>query len=90
MGYSIRTELYRFVLWANNGFTSKEPFTNDRVYAKELDDYKKDPLETINVADDTHYASLSKEMYDKMLAFFKNRKCYRDKGIIFYQLLFGL
>ena len=71
MGYTLRTDRYRLVIWTNNAFTSKEPFTEDRVYAKELYDYKKDPLETVNVAEEKDYAAVYKDLHDKLVTFFK-------------------
>ena len=40
----------------------------------ELYDYKKDPLETINVANEKNYATIAKEMNTKMLAYFKSQE----------------
>ena len=46
MGYSMRTERYRFVAWLDYRDIEKEP-----VY-KELFDHEKDPHETKNIADE--------------------------------------
>ncbi len=73
MGYSIRTAQYRFTIWMKNGYRSNQPFKNDLVIGTELYDYKKDPLETVNVANDKDYATTSKEMMEKMLDFFKSQ-----------------
>ena len=72
MGYSIRTDRYRYTLWISD-FTTKSPFDPAKVYAKEMYDYKKDPLEKVNVVDAKEYGDVSKEMYDKMVAFFKTQ-----------------
>ncbi|MDI9364114.1 MAG: sulfatase [Flavobacterium sp.] len=69
MGYSIRTDKYRYTLWLNNKYTSEEPFTEARVYAAEMYDYVKDPLEKINVANVKAYASISKALKDKVIAY---------------------
>jgi arylsulfatase A-like enzyme len=69
MGYSMRTNQYRFTMWLNNNFTSAEPFSTDRVYATEMYDYVKDPLEKVNVVDDKNYTAISKELYNKVVAF---------------------
>ena len=74
MGYSIRTEKYRYTLWMNNNFTSKEPYSDSRVYAKELYDYEKDPLEKVNVADDKNYKKIAAEMQEKIIDFFKSQE----------------
>ena len=71
MGYALRTDKYRYILWTNNNFTTKQPFTENRIYTSELYDYTKDPLETVNVANDAKYASTVKDMKAKMLEYFK-------------------
>lgn len=74
MGYSIRTKQYRYTLWMNNNFTSKEPYSANRVYAAELYDYVKDPLEKVNVASVKEYAKVSKELNDTVIKFFKSQE----------------
>jgi iduronate 2-sulfatase len=71
MGYSLRTDSYRFTIWMNN-FTSKQPFNESQVYASEMYDYVKDPLEKVNVVNDKEYAAIAKEMKAKMLDYFKS------------------
>ncbi len=73
MGYAIRTANYRYVIWMNN-FTSTESFDEKKIYAKELYDYTKDPLEKINVADEANYLAIAKSMHSKMLAYFKTQE----------------
>ena len=73
MGYAMRTEKYRYVLWMSD-FTSNEPYSSKKVYASELYDYEKDPLEKVNVVKDKKYATTVKEMNKKMLAFFKTNQ----------------
>ena len=71
MGYSLRTDKYRFTIWMNN-FISKQPFNESQVYASEMYDYVKDPLEKVNVINDKDYATISKELKAKMLDYFKS------------------
>jgi len=73
-GYSMRTDKYRYVMWMANGFTSELAFSADRIYGIELYDFDKDPLESANVADDENYATVKKELYNKMIAFFKSQE----------------
>jgi arylsulfatase A-like enzyme len=73
MGYSLRTSQYRFTIWMNN-FTTKDTFSNEKVFAQELYDYSKDPLEKVNVYNDKNYANTAKEMYNKMITFFKSQE----------------
>ncbi len=70
MGYSFRTTKYRYTIWMNE-FTSKDVFTDKKIYATEMYDYVKDPLEKVNVVNDKNYVEASKEMYKKAVAFFK-------------------
>lgn len=73
MGYSIRTGRYRYTVWMGDDFRSTQPFNKDLIVGTELYDYQTDPDETVNVADDKNYATVSKEMYEKMIAFFKTQ-----------------
>ncbi len=72
-GYSMRTDKYRFVMWMNN-FTSDQPFSADKIYAIELYDYEKDPLEKVNVAGDKDYKKAEEELRAKMIGFFKEQE----------------
>lgn len=73
MGYSLRTDQYRYTIWMNN-FTSKDIFNESQVYASEMYDYVKDPLEKINVVNDKNYTSISASLKSKMIAFFKSQE----------------
>jgi iduronate 2-sulfatase len=74
MGYSIRTERYRYTLWMKGSFRSNKPFRSDLVAAAELYDYVQDPNETINVADEKEYAAVAKDMRERMLRFLKSQE----------------
>jgi arylsulfatase A-like enzyme len=73
MGYSIRTNKYRYTIWMSS-FTSDQPFAANKIYASEMYDYVKDPLEKINVVNNKKYAAASKEMYNKIILFFKSQE----------------
>ncbi len=73
MGYSIKTKQYRYTMWMSNGFRSSKPFDSKLIIGTELYDYKKDPLETVNVANEKKYAAVSKQMNAKMMAFLKSQ-----------------
>lgn len=62
MGYSFRTNDYRYTVWVNNK-KSTEPIYKEDIYAEELYDYKKDPLETKN--------KINAEGYQKIKATFQ-------------------
>ncbi len=69
MGYSIRTERYRFTLWMGENFRSTQAFSEELVVAAELYDYQSDPNETVNVIDDVNYKTISGELKQQMLGF---------------------
>lgn len=69
MGYSLRTERYRYTIWLKNGFRSNKTFNKDLVLASELYDYEKDPNETINVAGEKAYAMVYSDLNNKMVHF---------------------
>lgn len=73
MGYSIRTKQYRYTIWMGNGFRSNKLFDKSLIIGTELYDYKKDPLEKVNVVNDKNYKSVTASMHTKMLAFFKSQ-----------------
>jgi arylsulfatase A-like enzyme len=73
MGYAIRTDNFRYVIWMNN-FSSTEPFDEKKIYAKELYDYKKDPLEKINLVNESNYSKKAKSMYSHMLEYLKTQE----------------
>ena len=62
MGYSFRTNDYRYTVWIKNK-KSFEPIFKEDIYAEELYDYNKDPLETEN--------KISNERYQKVKATFQ-------------------
>ncbi len=73
MGYSFRSDKFRYTIWMSD-FTSEEPFSAKKVYASEMYDYVKDPLEKVNVVADKAYSKAAKDMYDNMIAFFKSQE----------------
>lgn len=62
MGYSIRTNRYRYVEWIDNNFRTYMQYDTAKVIAKELYDYRKDPLETENLIDNKKYLKAKEEM----------------------------
>jgi arylsulfatase A-like enzyme len=62
MGYSIRTERFRYTVWMGKGFRTWMPFNESMVIAREMYDYEKDPLETENILDKPEYQGDKKKM----------------------------
>jgi len=56
MGYSWRTDRYRYIEWIDNGF--REGGRSGPILDIELYDYEMDPKETRNLADDPAYADV--------------------------------
>lgn len=59
MGYSLRSDRYRYTVWVGWKNKVTDP---DRVVAEELYDYQLDPEETVNVASDPAYAGALQQM----------------------------
>jgi arylsulfatase A-like enzyme len=57
MGYSIRTNRFRYTVWMNNGYRTNLPYDKKFVMAREMYDYEKDPLEKVSIIDLASYAS---------------------------------
>jgi iduronate 2-sulfatase len=72
-GYSMRTKQYRYVMWMND-FTSAQPFDANKVYATELYDLEKDPLETVNIVSDKKMSNQTQQLYNQMTQFFKSQE----------------
>jgi len=75
MGYAFRNERYRYIVWLKSKFKKDEigPFNEDRVVARELYDYQKDPMETVNVVDQKEYQAIRKEWEQKSISFLNDQ-----------------
>lgn len=66
MGYSLRTERYRYTEWHDEGYRSYKSYEESTIVAQELYDYEVDPLETKNLVDETEYTSIVNELKKKL------------------------
>ena len=66
MGYSVRTDRYRYTEWHDNNYRSYDPYKEENIIGRELYDYESDPLETKNWVNDAAYASIVKELKAKL------------------------
>ncbi|QTD38493.1 sulfatase [Polaribacter batillariae] len=66
MGYSIRTERYRYTEWHDNNYRSYNDYNSSKIAGYELYDYQKDPLETKNHVKDPAYAATVKLLKSKL------------------------
>ena len=67
MGYSIRTDRFRYTEWQENWKTDKP-----KVIARELYDHESDPRETVNIADDPKHADTLKRLAQQLKAGWKH------------------
>ena len=74
MGYSIRTSQYRYTVWMGSNFRSSQKFDKNLIIGEELYDYINDPEETKNVVNEKKYNSISGELKNKMVEFFKTQE----------------
>ena len=66
MGYSIRTDRFRYTEWQEH-WKSDQP----KVIARELYDHESDPRETVNVVDDPKHADAVKQLAKQLKAGWK-------------------
>jgi arylsulfatase A-like enzyme len=55
MGYTIRTERFRYTEWMENSYRTNMPYDKKNVMAREMYDYEKDPLEKVSIVDKPEY-----------------------------------
>jgi len=55
MGYSIRTDRFRYTEWMSGGFLTNQKYDSKLVIATELYDYQTDMFETENLAENPNY-----------------------------------
>lgn len=66
MGYSIRTDRYRYTEWHDNDYRSYKPYKDENIVGYELYDYEADPLETRNWVEDLKYRTIVAELKEKL------------------------
>jgi arylsulfatase A-like enzyme len=55
MGYTIRTERFRYTEWMKDSYRTDIPYNKKYVIAREMYDYEKDPLEKASIIDNPGY-----------------------------------
>ena len=68
MGYSIRTDRYRYTEWHDNDYRSYKTYKDGNIIGRELYDYQSDPLETKNWVDNPQYKAVVAELKAKLKA----------------------
>ena len=66
VGYTIRTDRYRYTEWIED-YKSYQPYDSQKVVAKELYDYQKDPQEKISRAGNAAYSAIVTELSSKLV-----------------------
>ena len=74
MGYSIRTNRYRYTIWMKNGYRSTDTFSASLLVGSELYDYEKDPLEKVNFTGNTSYKKIKATLHQQMISFLASQK----------------
>ncbi|TMM29073.1 sulfatase [Polaribacter aestuariivivens] len=69
MGYSVRTDRYRYTEWHDNKYRSYQSYKEDNIVGRELYDYEKDPLETKNFVKDKDYKKIVNELKEKLKSY---------------------
>jgi len=69
MGYSLRTERYRYTEWHKKSYRSYKPYKEENIVGRELYDYQKNPLETKNLVNDSAYQAIVKDLKQKLNKF---------------------
>jgi len=70
MGYALRTERYRLVVWIQDKVSRTGKFDPSQIAATELYDYQTDTLERVNLAHNPEYKSVVAELEEQMNLFF--------------------
>lgn len=66
MGYSLRTDRYRYTEWHNQSYRSYLPYKASHIEGIELYDYEADPEERRNLVDLPEYRKVRKELEAKL------------------------
>ena len=72
MGYALRTERYRMVVWIDDSITETGKLDPAQIDAIELYDYETDPDETVSQANNPEYKSVIDGLMEQLDGFFLN------------------
>ncbi|MBM3442607.1 MAG: sulfatase [Bacteroidetes bacterium] len=73
MGYSLRTDRYRYTVWMGDGWKSWMPYDASKHISTELYDYHQDPGEKANHAGRPAMAAAQKELQGMMEGYFRSQ-----------------
>lgn len=81
MGYSIRTDRYRYTEWHGNSYLSHKPYDPENIIGKELYDYQEDPLESINFIEHPAYNGVKLDLASTMERFLKSQQANKNEAL---------
>jgi arylsulfatase A-like enzyme len=67
MGYSLRSERYRYTEWHSSSYRSYKTYSDNNIVGRELYDYEKDPNETKNLVEEKAYQTVVKDLKAKLI-----------------------
>lgn len=73
MGYALRNDRYRLVMWIKGGWKSTMPYNPELLQAVELYDYENDPLEKVSQAENPEFSEIRAHLEKELLAFFESQ-----------------
>ncbi len=66
MGYAIRDDRYRYVIWYEGNYEDRSVFNFDSIIGEELYDYEIDPLESKNLVDEEGMSTVRSELLESL------------------------
>ena len=72
MGYSLRTERYRYTAWFEIDFRKGEKARSEKIIAEELYGYQEDALETKNLVGEPSYANAKEDLIGMLNEYLSN------------------
>lgn len=73
MGYAIRDSRYRYVEWIEEGPQVTREVDFEKVVARQLFDYEKDPWEKVNLADMEEYSDIQNRLAKQLDQFYQSK-----------------
>jgi GH35 family endo-1,4-beta-xylanase len=73
MGYSFRSTQHRYTVWLKDGVKSTHAVKESDIIAEEFYDYKLDPLETVNLMNNSRYLNPIKNLKNNAFDFFNSQ-----------------
>lgn len=72
MGYSLRTDRYRYTVWFDGNYRTWQPYDEHRIVARELYDCQEDPLETVNYSGKRAWCDVETKLQNLLTEYIRN------------------